>query len=196
MTFSIVALDPTTKALGVATATGNPYVGNRVPHIKKAVGAIATQGLTNISYGINGLKLLEAGLPPLEILKKLLQHDPKRDYRQVIIIDIHGRKAAFTGKRNIDYKGHIIGKNYIVAGNLLARRNVLNEMAKAFEKQRRFVEKLLSALEAGRKAGGDIRGERSTALIVIPYKNDKPIDLRVNDHPNPIKELRRIFEGK
>ena len=197
MTFSIIAKDKKTQTLGVATATGNTGVGNRVPHIKEGVGAIATQGLTEVSYGTKGLELLEIGYGSQEVLEKLLENDPKKEHRQVIIIDIHGGKAAFTGKENFDFKQHIIGENYIVAGNLLASEDVIKEMAKAFEKGHTFVEKLLLALEAGKEAGGDIRGERSAALLVTPYEAiGRSLDLKVDDHPDPVKELCRLFKTK
>ncbi len=193
MTFSIVALDQETKTVGVATATGNINVGSRVPHVKEDIGAIATQGLTETSYGIKGLKLLEMGYTPQEALEKLLKIDPWKEYRQVIIIDIQGRKAAFTGKENFNFKGHIIGECYIVAGNLLAGKEVIIEMAKAFERgKEEFEEKLLLALEAGKKAGGDIRGERSAALVTAS-KIKKSLNLKVDNHKDPIKELKQLF---
>lgn len=194
MTFSIVAIDKKTRTMGVATTTANTCVGSRVPHIKENVGAIATQGLTEVSYGIKGLELLEMGYTPREVLRKLLKSDPKKEHRQVIIIDIYGRKAAFTGGKNFDFKGHIIGKNYIVAGNLLASEKVIKEMAKSFERGGEFAEKLLFALEAGKEAGGDIRGERSAALVIAHYKIGGILSLRVDDHSDPIKELKQLFE--
>lgn len=197
MTFSIVALDKKTHTLGVATATGSTYVGNRVPHVKEGVGAIATQAETEISYGVRGLELLKSGYTPKEALEKLLSEDSKREHRQVIIIDKHGRKAAFTGQKNIDYKGHIIREDCVVAGNMLVNENVLKEMVRAFEEEKgELARKLLRALEAGKEAGGDFRGERSAALIVAFPKIDDKLVLKVNDHNEPIKELRKLLEQR
>lgn len=197
MTFSIVAIEQKTKTIGVATTTANPSVGSRVPHAKNGVGAIATQGLTEIYYGIKGLKLLERAHTPQEVLEILLKNDREKEHRQLIIIDIHGKKAAFTGKECFDFKGHIIGKDYVVAGNFLANDNVVKEMAKAFEKGNEFVEKLVLTLEAGKKAGGDRRGERSAALVVVSSTNTGVnLDLRVDNNYQPIKELRQLFEKR
>lgn len=197
MTFSIVALDGKTKALGAAVASGSslPLLGKRVAHVRKNVGAIATQGLTEVSYGIKGLELLGRGYEPEKALEALLRRDPEREQRQVIMIDAQGRTAAFTGKENFDFKGHIVGANYVAAGNLLANENVLKGMADAFEKGKELPERLLLALEAAKKAGGDARGERSAAMVVVS-KTGRNLTLTVNDQSDPIKELGRIFEKK
>ena len=193
MTFSIVARCPKTLALGVATASASIAVGNRVPHVKAGVGAIATQAKTNIKYGIEGLKLLEMGFSPKEALEALLEKDPEREERQIIMIDAKGRVAAFTGKMTIEWSGHIIGKDCTVAGNLLVSRGVIEAMAIAFEesKSETLVERLLRALEAGQKAGGDRRGRASAALKVCDDK--RIISLKVDFDPHPIKELRKII---
>ncbi len=194
MTCSIVAINRKTKTLGVATATGNTYVGERVPHIKKGVAAIATQGLTEISYGIIGLELLGSYYAPHEVLKKLLRNDSSREFRQVIMIDANGMKAAFTGRKTPDHKGHIIGEDYVVAGNLLANENVIKEMARAFMKREEFADRLIRALDNGKSAGGDRREERSAALIVEPKSRKNPT-LIVDDHHDPIKELRLLVSA-
>jgi uncharacterized Ntn-hydrolase superfamily protein len=111
LTFSIVAKCSKTLALGVAVATASIAVGNRVPHVKANVGAIATQAKTNIEYGVKGLKLLEMGFSPQTVLESILKEDPEREERQIIIIDVHGRTAAFTGKNTVEWKGHLIGEN-------------------------------------------------------------------------------------
>lgn len=196
MTFSIVAVDKKTRTLGVATATGSTFVGNRVPHVERGVGAIATQGLTEISYGVKGLKLLETGYAPRDVLRRLLGSDPEKEHRQVMIIDVLGRKAAFTGEKNLDFKGHLLGRDYVIGGNMLASKKVTEEMAKAFEEGRGFAERLLLALEAGKEAGGDIRGERSAALMVAPHRIEGYLNLRVNDHRDPIRELRRLLKRR
>jgi uncharacterized Ntn-hydrolase superfamily protein len=194
MTFSIVARDRKTLALGTAASTGITGVGSRVPHVKKGVGAIATQALTEISYGIRGLELLEKGYTPQRALDEMLKSDSAREHRQVIIIDVNGDKAAFTGRETLDFKGHIIGDTYIVAGNMLANENVIGEMARAFKKEHEFAEKLLATLEAGKLAGGDVRGERSAALVIVPYETGRSLNLKVDDSLAPIKDLRRLFE--
>lgn len=194
MTYSIVAIDRKAHALGVATSTGNTDVAKRVPDIKRGIAAIATQGFTETSYGIRGLDLLEKGYVPHEALKKLLDDDPNKEYRQVIIIDAQGQRAAFTGQKTLDHKGQIIGKDYVIAGNLLANDKVITEMAIAFRKKGGFSEKLFFVLEAGKKAGGDLRGERSAALIVESNSNENLI-LKVDNHHDPIKELERLLNA-
>ena len=194
----MVARCPKTLTLGVCVSTAVPAVGSRVPHVEAGVGAIATQAKTNIFYGINGLKLLKAGLSPQAALEAMLKEDPDRESRQVIIIDIEGRTATFTGKETIGWKGHLVGKDYVVAGNMLAGSKVIEAMAQTFENSEgELAERLLKALEAGQEAGGDKRGRMSTALLVAgrEQRGNRPIlDLRVDEHPNPVKELRRIFE--
>ena len=198
-TFSMVARCPKTFSLGVCTSSAAPAVRSRVPHVEAGVGAIATQANTNILYGINGLKLLKKGFSPQTALETMLKEDPNRETRQVIIIDKHGGTSAFTGKSTIDWKGHLIGKDYVVAGNMLVGSKVIEAMAKAFESSEgELAERLIKALEAGQGSGGDKRGKTSAALLVISKerKETRPlIDLKVDQHPNPIKELRRIFEN-
>jgi uncharacterized Ntn-hydrolase superfamily protein len=196
MTFSMVARCPKTRMLGVCVSTATPAVGSRVPHVEAGVGAIATQAKTNILYGINGLKLLKADLSPQAALETMLKEDPERESRQVIIIDKAGRTAAFTGKETIDWKGHLLGKDYAVAGNMLVGSQVIEAMAQTFEGSGgELAERLIKALEAGQKAGGDKRGRVSAALIVASQRGTSPIlNLRVDEHPDPVRELRRIFE--
>jgi len=198
MTFSIVARCPKTLALGVCVSTAAPAVGSVVPHVEAKVGAIATQAQTNILYGINGLKLLKMGFSPKTALEAMLKEDPEREKRQVAIIDKNGRTAAFTGKETLEWKGHLIGENYVVAGNILAGAQVIKAMAQTFENSKgNLAERLLKALEAGQKAGGDKRGKASAALLVAdkpPLPTRPLIDLRVDKHPNPVAELRRIWE--
>jgi uncharacterized Ntn-hydrolase superfamily protein len=199
-TFSMVARCPKTLALGVCVCTASPAVRSRVPHIEAGVGAIATQAKTNILYGTNGLKLLKKGFSPRKALEAMLKKDPDRESRQVIIIDKEGRKAAFTGKEAIDWKGHLIGKDYVVAGNLLVGAKVIEAMAEFFESSEDLLaERLMGVLEAGQEAGGDRRGRVSAALVVAS-ENQKGarliLDLRVDEHENPVRELRRLFESK
>jgi len=198
-TFSIIARCPKTSALGVSVATAVPAVGSVVPHAEERVGAIATQALTEVSYGIKGLQLLKMGLSPQTALEAMLKEDKNREKRQVTIIDKDGRIAAFTGKKTIDWKGHFIGKNYAVAGNMLVGSKVVEAMADTFENSEgELAERLMKALEAGQKAGGDKRGKVSAALLVVGNRQveTRPfLDLRVDKHQNPVKELRRIYEA-
>jgi len=197
MTFSMVARCSRTLALGVCVSTAVPAVRNRVPHVETGVGAIATQANTNVLYGINGLKLLKVGFSPRSALDAMMREDPERETRQVIIIDKDGRTAAFTGKDTVEWKGHLVGRDYAAAGNMLVGSHVIEAMAQAFEASRGdLAERLMVSLEAGQEAGGDKRGRASAALLVA-YKHSamrQPlIDLRVDEHPDPVKELRRAF---
>jgi uncharacterized Ntn-hydrolase superfamily protein len=194
----MVARCPKTLSPGVCVSTAVPAVGSRVPHVEAGVGAIATQANTNIFYGINGLKLLKKGLSPQAALENMLKEDLDRESRQVIIIDREGRTAAFTGKETVGWKGHLVGRDYVVAGNMLVGSQVIEAMAQTFENSEgELAERLLKALEAGQEAGGDKRGRISAALLVAgrEQRGNLPIfDLRVDEHPNPVRELRRIFE--
>jgi len=189
-----------TLTLGVCVSTAVPAVGSRVPHVEAGVGAIATQAKTNIFYGINGLKLLKAGLSPQATLETMLREDPDRESRQVILIDREGRTAAFTGKETIGWKGHLVGKDYVVAGNMLVGSQVIEAMAQTFENsEEELAERLLKALEAGQEAGGDKRGRMSAALLIASQQQIETgpiLELRVDEHSAPVKELRRIFEKR
>ena len=196
----MVARCPKTSTLGVCVSTAVPAVGSRVPHVEAGVGAIATQANTNILYGVNGLKLLKASWSPQAALETMLKEDPDRESRQVIIIDREGRTAAFTGKETIGWKGHLIGEDYVVAGNMLVGSQVIEAMAQMFKNSEgELAERLLKALEAGQEAGGDKRGRMSAALLIASQQRIETIpilDLRVDKHSAPVKELRRIFEKK
>jgi len=198
MTFSIVARCLTTRSLGVGVSTAAPAVGNRVSYVEANIGAIATQANTNINYGIKGLKLLKLGFSPQTCLEAMLKEDSERETRQVIIIDEEGWTAAFTGKENIPWKGHLKGRDFIVAGNMLVGKQVLEAMKKTFENSTgELAERILKALEAGDEAGGDKRGKLSAVLLVANNKQEKTqplINLRVDISLNPVKELRKIFE--
>jgi len=198
LTFSIIALNSKTKALGVCVSTAVPAVGSVVPHVEVGVGAIATQAQTNVFYGTEGLRLLKKGFSPQAALELMLRGDLDREKRQVIIIDVHGRTAAFTGKETVEWKGHIVGKDYAVAGNMLTGSHVLKAMAERFEgSEENLAERLLNALEAGQDAGGDKRGRMSAALLVADERwitSTRPIlDLRVDVHHDPVRELRRVY---
>jgi len=197
-TFSMVARCPKTLALGVCVCTAVPAVRDRVPHAEAGVGAIATQAHTSTLYGIKGLRLLKMGFSPQTALEAMLKEDPERESRQVIIVDKHGRTAAFTGKETIGWSGHFGGKDYVVAGNMLVEGEVLDAMAQAFESSEgELAERLMKALEAGQEAGGDKRGKTSAALLVVSEEQVRTypyLDLRVDQHQEPVKELRRKLE--
>ncbi len=199
-TFSIVAYDPKTQDLGVAVESRFVAVGSVVPWVQAGVGAVATQSVANTSYGPRGLALLKKGLHPKEVIKRLTERDPMAAQRQVGVIDARGRSASFTGKECFDWAGHVVGRNYACQGNILAGEAVVKGMARAFESNEGDLPvRLLAALHAGQKGGGDKRGQQSAALVVARRQggygglNDRWIDVRVDDHPAPIDELTRIF---
>jgi uncharacterized Ntn-hydrolase superfamily protein len=182
----------------VAVSTAVPAVGSVVPHARVNIGAIATQAQTSIVYGTEGLQLLERGLAPQKALETLLAADEDREKRQVIIIDAMGKTAAFTGKEAEGWKGHIIGDNCVVAGNMLVGSRVTRAMRGSFEEEEGSLAlRLLKALEAGQDAGGDRRGRLSAALMVADSRwagSSRPLlDLRVDAHSNPVAELRRVY---
>lgn len=199
-TFSIVAYDPATGMLGVAVQSKFPAVGATVPWAKAGVGAVATQALANLTYAEEGLRLLASGMSAEEVVKKLTENDPGREDRQVGMVDAQGRAAAFTGKNTFNWAGHHVGRYYTCQGNILVSRETVEAMARAFEQSKSpFPERLVEALEAGQRAGGDRRGRESAALLVVKKGGgyggvgDRWIDLRVDDHPEPIAELRRLL---
>jgi uncharacterized Ntn-hydrolase superfamily protein len=200
-TFSIVARDPETGEMGVAVQSHWFSVGTSVSWAEAGVGAVATQSFTNKSFGIRGLNLLRSGLTAQEALDSLLKEDEGRDVRQVAIIDNKGNVATHTGKSCIDYASHIRGNNFSVQSNMMLTDKVPAAMADAFEKSKgkSLADRLIIALEAGQKAGGDIRGKQSAAIILVPGKSqgkpweERTVDLRVDDNPEPIKELRRLY---
>jgi len=195
MTFSIVARCPQTGDLGIAVSTAIPAVGAINPFARAQVGAIATQAWSNPYLGIDGLSLLARGLPAAEVLERLLKLDAERENRQLCIVDARGSVAAFTGKEVQPWKGHLLGSGYVIAGNLLVSGATIEAMSDAFEAaQGPLAERLLTALEAGQAAGGDKRGRVSAALLVVRDEAYPHIDLRVDEHADPVAELRRIFD--
>ncbi|MDI6805337.1 MAG: DUF1028 domain-containing protein [Candidatus Bathyarchaeia archaeon] len=199
-TFSIVAFDPSTRDLGVAVQSRYFSVGSVVPWAEADVGAIATQSFVNVSYGPRGLQLLKQGLTVEEVIDKLTRDDEAREFRQVGIVDANGNACVFTGKNCLEWAGSKIGKNYAVQGNILTSEDVVTRMAQKFEVTRGdLADKLIAALEGGEEAGGDARGRQSAALLVVRRNcgragyGDRYIDLRVEDHPNPIAELKRLL---
>lgn len=200
-TFSIVARDSATGEIGVAVQSHWFSVGTSVSWAEAGVGAVATQSFTNKSFGIRGLNLLHSGLTAQQALDSLLATDEGRDVRQVAIVDTAGNVAAHTGKSCIDYAGHIKGNGFSVQSNMMLNGKVPSAMAMAFQKSsgRPLAERLLQTLDAAQAAGGDIRGKQSAAIIIVPAKtktepwNERLVDLRVDDSPLPLKELRRLY---
>lgn len=199
-TFSIVAFDPSAKDLGVAVHSRYFSVGSVVPWAEAEVGAIATQSFVNVSYGPRGLQLLRNGLTVNEVIERLTSQDEARDYRQLGIVDPKGNVAVFTGKKCLKWAGSKVGENYAALGNILAGEEVVSNMGKGFEStEDDLAGKLVAALECGEEAGGDIRGRQSASLLVVRKGGgrggygDRYIDLRVEDHPNPIGELKRLL---
>jgi len=200
MTFSIVAYDPKNKEWGVAVQSKFVAVGAIVPFAEANAGAIATQAYCNTSYGPKGLTLLKAGFSAQETIEFLIKKDENKEQRQVGIVDSQGNAASFTGKECYDWAGHIIGKNYCCQGNILASELVIQNMSEAFENIKGdLVEKLFAALESAQAAGGDKRGREAAAILIVREKGaydggtDRYIDIRVDEHPTPIQELRKVF---
>jgi uncharacterized Ntn-hydrolase superfamily protein len=194
MTWSLIARDPATGAFGIAVATKNFAVGCRVPHIASGIGAVATQALSNPFYGVNGIKLLREGASAPEIVNALTAADAGREHRQVHVMDAMGRIAAHTGKECIDWCGSIAGDGFSVAGNMLAGPAVIAETAKAYgaNSELPFARRLIAALKAGEAAGGDKRGKQSAALLIYGEEDWPDLDLRVDDHTDPLTELERL----
>jgi uncharacterized Ntn-hydrolase superfamily protein len=201
-TFSIVARDPQTGAMGCAVQSRYFAVGAVVPWGEADVGVIATQASVNVGYGPQGLELLRQGLGAEAVLRKVREDDafPGKDRRQVAIVDAKGGIAVYTGPATNDWAGHKQGENYSAQGNILTGPEVVDAMAAAFESTTGSLgERLLAALEAGQEAGGDRRGRQSAALLVVQkgggrnLNNDVAVRLHVDDHATPIRELRRLL---
>ena len=199
-TYSIVAFDEETGELGVAVQSHWFSVGFLVPWAKAGVGAVATQSFVKVDYGPEGLNRMEHGQSAEEALTSLLQEDDGKAVRQVAMIDVKGSVAAHTGTKCIYAAGHQIGKNYSVQANLMEKETVWPSMANAFERSNGdLAEKMMAALEAAEAEGGDIRGKQSAAMLIvsgnptgIPWK-DVVMDIRVDDHAEPLKELKRLI---
>jgi uncharacterized Ntn-hydrolase superfamily protein len=196
MTWSIVARDPATGAFGIAVTTKFFAVGALVPYLRAGVGAIATQALVNPLYGSRGLALLEDGLPAAAVIRHVTQEDDGRDTRQVHVLDKDGRNAAHTGADCIPWAGHTLRDGFSVAGNMLVGPAVVEDTASAYERDAAlpFAERLIAALDAGQAAGGDKRGKQSAALVIFGTEDDPDLSLRVDDHAEPLAELRRLYE--
>lgn len=195
-TFSIVARCVATGQLGVAVATADVAAGRLVTWAKAKVGAIAVQSWPNLYLGIDGLRLLSEGRSARDVLATLLEADPGRSVRQVGIVDATGSSAGFSGEDCTPWAGHETGDSYAVQGNMLIDDSTLPAMVDAFTGTQgmELAERLLRAVEAGQRAGGDRRGRQCAALLVVDEEEFPLWDLRVDEHPDPVDELRRIFE--
>lgn len=200
-TFSIVAHDPVRREWGVAVQSRFISVGAVVPWAIAGVGAMAIQANANVRAAPEGLRLLTEGRSATEVLHRVVEHDALRDHRQYGVVDARGHAAAYTGAQCMAWAGHEVGDGFCCQGNILFSEAVVPAMARAYESTPGDLpERLLAALSAGQREGGDRRGMQSAALLVVKpdggYEkgNDRWIDLRVDDHPSPIEELKRIFK--
>jgi uncharacterized Ntn-hydrolase superfamily protein len=200
-TYSIVARDSETGEMGVAVQSHWFSVGSLVSWAEAGIGAIATQSFVNVSFGPRGLELLKQGKTAQQALKMLIDSDEGREVRQLAIIDANGNVAAYTGKKCIPEAGHIVGENFSVQANLMLNDKVWPAMEKAFKQSNgHLAERMVAALEAAEQTGGDIRGKQSAAILVVRGKStgktweDRLIDLRVEDHPEPIQEIKRVLK--
>jgi uncharacterized Ntn-hydrolase superfamily protein len=200
-TYSIVALDKSTGELGAAVQSHWFSVGSLVPWVESGVGAVCTQSFVEVSYGPLGLKLMRAGKSAEETLAALLKADKNESVRQVGMVDAKGRVAAHTGKNCIPEAGNFVGDGFSCQANMMLKNTVWKAMARAFETRKGdLADRLVAALEAAEKEGGDIRGKQSAAIIVVRGKSsgvwwkDRIYDLRVEDHPAPVPELKRLLK--
>lgn len=194
MTWSIIARDVPSGRIGIAVATCNFAVGARVPHMRTGVGAVCTQALTNPFFGPRGLALLTAGGTAEDVVRMLMMSDEGRAHRQLHIMDREGRFAAETGAQCVGWCGHLIRSTISVAGNMLAGAQVIEATADAYEAAMDvpLPERLVRAMQAGESAGGDKRGRQSAALLVHDAEDSAMLDLRVDDHADPLSELARL----
>ena len=196
MTFSIAARCPRTGHLGVATSSKALAAGALVPYVRAGVGAVASQSFVNPYLGIDGLALLQEGVSATEALDRLIGGDNGRNLRQAAIVDPRGDVAAYTGSQCIAWAGHVSGRGYVCLGNILAGEQVVQAMSRAFDASapEDLSERLMLALEAGQDAGGDRRGRQSAGIVVVAEEEYPLCDLRVDDHEDPIVELRRVYQ--
>ena len=199
-TFSIVAYDREREEWGVAVQSKFISVGSVVPWARAKVGAIATQAYANVRYGPEGLSLLAEGVGAAEVVRRLTESDPGRDERQLGVVDRTGTAASYTGAKCMDWAGHEVGEGFACQGNILFGPGVVRAMARTFETTPGDLpERLLASLSAGQREGGDRRGMQSAAILIVREKggydegSDRWVDIRVDDHPAPIEELKRIF---
>ena len=194
MTWSIIARDPATGHLGIAVATRFFAVGARVPHIRTGIGAVCTQAMANPYYGKGGLDLLAAGASAEDTVRILTGADEGREHRQLHVMDSGNRSAAWTGGSCIDWCGHLVRDHFSVAGNMLAGPRVIEDTAAFLTANTSvpFARRLIGALQAGEAAGGDKRGKQAAALLIHDGEEHAALDLRVDDHSDPLSELARL----
>ena len=194
MTWSIIARDQATGQFGIAVASRFFAVGALVPRVKSRIGAIATQALVNAFFATEGMRLLEQGASALDVVSAVTAADVGRDHRQVHVMDSQGRIAAHTGKACIGWCGHLAGDDFSVAGNMLAGARVIEDTAAAYQRNAAlsFPRRLIAAMRAGEAAGGDKRGKQSAALVICGDQEWPDLDLRVDDHADPLAELERL----
>jgi uncharacterized Ntn-hydrolase superfamily protein len=194
MTWSIIARDRDTGQFGIAVATRFFAVGALVPHVKSRIGAIATQALVNPFYGTEGLRLLEQGKSARDVVRAITAADAGRDHRQVHVLDAQGRIASHTGKACVGWCGHLAGDNVSVAGNMLLGAAVIEDTAVAYARNSAIPlpRRLIAALRAGEAAGGDKREKQSAALVICGEEEWPDLDLRVDDHADPLAEIERL----
>jgi len=194
MTWSIIARDPATGAFGVAVTTKFFAVGALCPHAKSGIGALATQALINPTYGSRGLGMLTDDMPAEDVVKRLIASDDGREARQLHVVDRAGRVAAHTGANCIGWCGHKTGDGFSVAGNMLAGESVVGATFASFGSSKKaLADRFLDALDAGQTEGGDKRGKQSAALIIYTGEDYPALSLRVDDHAEPLAELRRLY---
>ncbi|MDQ0414391.1 DUF1028 domain-containing protein [Mesobacillus stamsii] len=196
MTFSITARCEKTGMLGVAVSTARPAVGSLVPYVKSGIGAVATQATVNPFFGLDGIKLLAEGKSADEVLENLLASDPDRERRQCAIVDKNGNAAGFTGKDTVPWQGHKIGPQFVAAGNMLTGPETIDAMFETYQalENESLPERLLAALISGQEAGGDKRGRQSAALYVVDQEEYPIVDVRADEHHDPVQELIRIYK--
>lgn len=195
-TFSITAHCERTGQFGIAVSTKTPAVGMLCPFARSGVGAVATQSFVNPYIGFWGLELLAEGKQAKEVKDTILERDLHPAKRQFTVVDRWGDTVAYTGEESDPWRGHIVGDNFAVAGNMLVGEETLQAMVESFQStgEKSLVERLLLALQAGQDAGGDKRGRQSAAVKVVDKEEYPYLDLRVDEHPDPVPELRRIYE--
>lgn len=199
-TFSIVAFEPESRTWGVAVQSRFIAVGAVVPYAEAGAGAVATQAFANPQYGPQGLSLLRGGASASDVVRRLTDGDPGRDERQLGVVDSKGGAASFTGTKCSEWAGHEVGEGFACQGNILFGPSVVRAMARSYESTGGdLLDRLLAALAAGQREGGDRRGMQSAALLAVRAGggyggNDRWVDVRVDDHPSPIEELKRVFQ--
>lgn len=182
--------------LGIAVSTARPAVGGLAVYVKANVGAIATQAALNPYFGIDGLKYLEQGMTAEQVMERVKSEDEEYEKRQLAIVDNEGRTAGYTGNDTVPWAGHYFGDQFVVAGNMLVGEEVVKAMAETYENSNLdyLPERLLEALHAGQNAGGDKRGRQSAALHVVDKLDYAIVNIRADEHPNPVQELERIYD--